>query len=418
MTPQATDRGNLLRIAAATLEVLDSGRFAERLARTAGVEEAAGGSSVPRDIVVNALVSALDWAAMESSAGAPEPVLEGLKAPSTSPIPYVPSNQVLSLIQSAYDEYLEQQGEALAEAPFDPSDPGWISVAWEKLKALFRGKRKFIKHISPSSFRHELPAGAVVALFSDWGTGEATAQRVMEQIKRAAPTHAIHLGDVYYSGTEREIKKRFLEVIDRHGPAADQCRYFALNSNHEMYSGGFGYFDTTLRAFDQEASYFNLGNANWQLLGLDSGYEDHGLQDPQKEWLEAQLLSPGKKILLTHHQLFSPYEERADGKRLGRKVMPLLGRVHGWFWGHEHKCIVFKEHLGIKARCIGHGAIPFGVPFTDPSHAVPIERVDERSVPDSDGRGIHGFALLRFVSDRIEVSYIDEFGSEFFSELL
>jgi hypothetical protein len=58
------------------------------------------------------------------------------------------------------------------------------------------------------------------------------------------------------------------------------------------------------------------------------------------------------------------------------------------------------------------------VPFTDPSHAVPIERVDERSVPDSDGRGIHGFALLRFVSDRIEVSYIDEFGSEFFSELL
>src|SRR5215831_10671122 len=132
---------------------------------------------------------------------------------------------------------------------------------------------------------------------------------LMRQIRAANPTHAIHLGDVYYSGTPGEVQKRFLSVIDQFGPPPSTCRYLALNSNHEMYSGGYGYFDTTLVRFKQDASYFNLRNENWQLIGIDSGYEDHGLQDPQKEWLAAQLQREGpKSILLSHHQLFSPYE--------------------------------------------------------------------------------------------------------------
>jgi hypothetical protein len=115
-------------------------------------------------------------------------------------------------------------GEGELEMPFDTADPGWLTVAFEKLKELFRGKHKFIKHTSLTSFQQDLPANAVVALFADWGTGEPTAQRVMQQIKAVNPTHAIHLGDIYYSGMPKEEQKRFLSIIDQFGPSPSTCK--------------------------------------------------------------------------------------------------------------------------------------------------------------------------------------------------
>src|SRR5258708_6205059 len=124
-----------------------------------------------------------------------------------------------------------------------------------------------------------------------------------------------------------------------------------------------------------EASYFCLFNPSWQLIGIDSAYEDHVLQEPQKEWLTAQLQHEGAaNILLSHHQLFSPYESVSD-KRMPRKTADVLANIFAWFWGHEHKCIIFGDHLGIKARCIGHGAIPSSVPYGAPPFAdVPITK--------------------------------------------
>ena len=408
-----TNRGVLMRVAAATLERIQAGAL-EEVANTANLETTE--IAVHPNAVANALAGALDWARLDLQAGD----TGTLESPDAGEIPYVPNNQVLALLQSAYDEYMEARAAKPAgelETPFDTSDPGWLSVAFEKLKELFRGKRKFIKHATLTSFRQELPANAVVALFGDWGTGEPTAQRVMQQIKACNPTHAIHLGDVYYSGTKKEVKNRFLDVIAQFGPPPSTCKYFALNSNHEMYSGGYGYFDSTLPQFGQEASYFCLANDDWQLIGIDSGYEDHGLQDPQKDWLTAQLGQHGpKNILLSHHQLFSPYES-VSKKRLSKKTADLLTNIYAWFWGHEHKCIIMGDHLGIKARCIGHGSIPDSVPYGNARFGdVPIVRVDERRSPD--GVNVHGFALLKFAGSRLDVSYIDEFGAEFFTERL
>lgn len=414
MRASVTDRENLLRVAAATLEALGNGRFAQALTESAS-EEGPQADGVPRDIIVNALSASLDWARLEGESR--EVATEGV-APAV-PLPYIPSNQVLALLQTAYEEYLEERSAENTEGPFDPTDPGWVSVAWEKLKALFRGKRRFIRHTNLSSFRQNMPANAVVVLYSDWGTGEDTARRVMQQIRAVNPTHAIHLGDVYYSGTPGEIQKRFLDVLDSDGPPAG-CRHFALNANHEMYSGGYGYFDTTLPRFGQEASYFNLRNAHWQLIGLDSGYEDHGLQEPQKEWLTAQLGDGGRRsILLSHHQLFSAYESRALDRPLYRKVEPLLPQIYAWFWGHEHRCIIYGQHLGIKARCIGHGAMPESVPYGQASFPqIPIVQVDQRPVPGTAHDNIHGFAVLRFNGATLNVSYLDEFGTVFFNETL
>src|SRR5271166_48294 len=276
ISPVITNREQLLAIAQATLSALHSG--------ATSLESV---SDVHPDAVTNALSAALDWARLEKQVS--DLAVKEEAAPQTVE-PYIPSNQILSLLQSAYDEYMESRG--ITEIPFDPSDPGWATIAQEKLKAASRGKHPFIRHSSLTSFRYDLPDNALVALFADWGTGEATAQRVMQQIARRRPTHAIHLGDVYYAGTPKEVKERFLDIIERNGPPKNSCRYFALPGNHDMYSGGYAYFDTILPHFGQQASYFNLRNQNWQLIGLDSGYQEYSLQDPQLDWLTAQLNEP------------------------------------------------------------------------------------------------------------------------------
>jgi hypothetical protein len=415
MHPLATNREALLRIVEGTVSALQAQESSALVSRFAAADPTSPADvEAQRDAVISALENSARTLRLHNDLAAASP--PRTTAVRAADVPFIPEDQVLSLMQSAIDEFMPEETVSAAGA-FDPSDPGWLSVAWEKLKAFFRGKHKFIKHTSLDSFQLALPDQAVVALFSDWGTGRDTAKRVMRQIRLQNPTHAIHLGDVYYSGTEKEIQERFLDIIDAEGPSPATCRYLALNSNHEMYSGGHAYFDLTLKArFNQDASYFNLRNAHWQLIGLDSGYEDHGLKDPQREWLVAQLGAPGRKnVLLTHHQLFSPYESRAFDRKLHEKTLPLLGQVFGWFWGHEHKSIVFDQHLGIHARCIGNGAIPENVPYGAPSFpAVPILQIDER--PGPDGENMHGFAVLRFNGAHLHVDYIDEEGTTWFSE--
>jgi hypothetical protein len=64
---------------------------------------------------------------------------------------------------------------------------------------------------------------------------------------------------------------------------------WALNGNHDRYSGGHGYFGYLLHdprfrgqwrgasADHTLSSYFSLENEDWQLLGLDSAYLNHDL---------------------------------------------------------------------------------------------------------------------------------------------
>jgi hypothetical protein len=403
MNSPITNRRWLLDLAAATLQSL----------RADQTLESVGASHT---VAIDALDAALTWADQEAFE---EPALESV-APGFAE-PYIPSNATLSLLQSAFDEFVKAREAARLLIPFDPAtDPGFKTIATEKLKAAQRGPHPFIQHETATGFRYDLPDDAVVALFADWGTGEPTAQRVMDQIKLHNPTHAIHLGDVYYAGTPDEVKSRFLDIIAAHGPSKSTCKYFALPGNHDMYSGGYAYFDSIIPFCEgQEASYFNLRNEHWQLIGLDSGYNDYDLHDPQSEWLGTQLATPSPKssIVLSHHQLFSPYDKRTLGQPLLEKAKPFLPDVYAWFWGHEHRCVVMGDHMGIKARCIGHGAMPTKVPFGPaPFLDVPVDQVDERTSPSPEAGVIHGFALLRFAGTKIDVSYIDEFGGEFFAE--
>jgi hypothetical protein len=346
---------------------------------------------------------------------------------------YMPRDATVALLQSAMDKHLTTRENAAAAIPagavpaaalaapvifeqFGPTDPGWIEVVIDKIKNLFRGNAKFIAHQSLTDFQFQVEDNVTIALVGDWGTGGDQAQAVGAQIVAANPDYIVHLGDVYYAGQDDEVHSRFLDGFPK---PPGLKRRFGLNGNHEMYSGGHAYFETVLPEFGQPASYFNLSNQNWRIIGLDTGYVDADLNQPQMEWLAAQLADDSvKTILLTHHQPFSVFDPVSDA--LVKKLAPFLaaGKIYAWFWGHEHKCIVHDSSPkfgNVLGRCIGHGALPSFVPpheFANPG--IPVRFVNRRSLDG--GEGMHGFALATFNGPNLSVKYIDQDGISPFAE--
>lgn len=331
---------------------------------------------------------------------------------------FLPRTAAASQVQSAMAAH-ERALEALPPfEPFSNSDPGWTGVVLALLDRLIRGRAPFVDAASSNDFRIPLAADARLALFSDWGTGQPAAQRVATHIDASNPTHLIHLGDIYYAGEEHEVPDRFLSRLPSN--PSIQAR-FALNANHEMYSGGHGYFSQVLPAFGQPASYFCLENEHWRIIGLDTAYDDKRYHGRQIEWLRGILATGAQKnILLTHHQPFSIYERRdVDGDVMG-DVADLLdaGKIHAWFWGHEHKHIIYRRHRNVLGRCIGHGAIPYSPPSRSfpPGNKIPVQFVNRRT---TDGAHcMNGFATMELDGPRMVVRYIDDDGFVPFEENL
>jgi hypothetical protein len=198
-----------------------------------------------------------------------------------------------------------------------------------------------------------------VALVSDWGTGLYGAPVIARTMAAMSGIDvAMHLGDVYYSGTMTEARERFLNVWPNLPGAVSRT----LNGNHEMYTGGEGYFKVMLPAFGQSSSCCAIQNNHFLLVGLDSAYVDHDLTADQVPWLEGLVAQAGgrKVILFSHHQPYSLLD--SQGPRLTAKISALLsgGRILAWYWGHEHRCVLYDKHptWRLHGRCIGHGGYP------------------------------------------------------------
>lgn len=290
-------------------------------------------------------------------------------------------DQLTSLLQSCLAEQpaeltlsTEEAASGGLEVKYDAGDLlGWF-------RSVFTMWRRIVPEPwrEPPAEAEHLDAGQVrVAVLGDWGTGLYGAPAVARSIEQDPDGYGVmvHLGDVYYSGTEREVRENFLA----HWPRVPGAISRAVNSNHEMYSGGAGLFRHTLPAFGQQATPFALRNDDWLLVGLDTGYAEHDLHGDQVEWLEGLVAAAGERrlVLFSHHQPYSLLD--GQGPKLVAKLARLLQRrrVFAWYWGHEHRCVLYDRHpaWGMLGRCVGNGGFPA---YRDDLTQYPAEGGDQR----------------------------------------
>jgi hypothetical protein len=279
----------------------------------------------------------------------------------TAPHPLASALQSLLAKKAADARQLEETPSGIPQARFDNGDIlNWIRTG---LVSLFRRKFDWVQAPGdPDPLPRPNSDNLRVAVFGDWGTGMYGAPVIADSIEKDPGVFdmVLHLGDVYYSGQPDEVRKQLVEAF----PYRPDAIHRSLNGNHEMYSGGEAYIDSIRQPkFSQRASYFYVETGDWLLAGLDTAYEDHSLTDDQVSWLSAIVAGAGQRkvILFSHHQPFSLLDQQ--GPKLVEKLRPILasGRIFAWYWGHEHRCVLYDRHpqWGLQGRCVGHGGFPY-----------------------------------------------------------
>ena len=246
----------------------------------------------------------------------------------------------------------------ILEVKFDNEDFwGWLKMSW---KLIFKLERH--PWIAPRAAPETIADDASIAIFSDWGTalyGAPVIARSVTALNRCDV--ALHLGDTYYSGADDEIRDR---LVGDWPKVAAKTVSRILNGNHEMYSGGKGYFNALAqRPFLQLASAFAMQNKKWLLICLDTAYVDFDLDQAQVAWVESLLAGARedqKVILFSHHQPYSQLD--SQGPKIQTALADILNsqRIYAWFFGHEHRLVLYEPHTlwGVRARCVGNGGFP------------------------------------------------------------
>jgi hypothetical protein len=275
-----------------------------------------------------------------------------------------------------------------ANVDYDSSDPGWAycPLAWYWTE----GDTPSFTN-TPATI--QIPNTVTIALLGDWGGNNPPAQEVASSAKSkiGAEDIIVHLGDVYYAGTKDSgYVESDYETENFLTPwPGTPGKSFALNSNHDMYAHGTGYFESALAssifASQDGCGYFCLYNDAFRIVGLDTAYFDPdqsstgfmvGSLGPTGPGTQAQFLNDQAQaaaaakqqlILLTHHNGL-----QYDGSttlpvwdQVIAELAPLSGGTVIWYSGHEHMGVVYTDRdasgITIRPRCCGHGCIPWGV---------------------------------------------------------
>lgn len=333
-------------------------------------------------------------------------------------------------------------GTLLAYSKYAQFDTGWAYAIFEYAIHAAGIEPKATFGASPFTLTVTGQQSLKIALTGDWGTGVwsdgsekyCPSQLVIQQIQAASPDVAIHLGDVYYAGTQDgvlgfgkgEEAKKF---VDQWGIFPNN---FTLNSNHEMYDGGNGYFKVALAAKpflpQNNTSYFAIEYGKWLIFGLDSAFYDTSpmymygaLTDPnQIKFIKSFDLTGKTVIVMTHHNGLT-----TDGTAqtaLWTDVVSALGRAPDyWYWGHVHNGIVYSSlsaaGAATQARCVGHGALPFGNAYELNNAGTPIPEVlyyshtpMQNPDPQQAKRVLNGYAILTLGAGTLLEEFFDETG--------
>jgi Calcineurin-like phosphoesterase len=295
-------------------------------------------------------------------------------------------------------------------------------------KPLYRPNQNVVVDIEPNM---------KVAIIGDWGTGDDVAANLLEQAAAVKPDILLHLGDIYYAGTENEARTNFRDLCRS---VLGNVPLYSLCGNHDMYSGGGGYY-WLLDQIGQKSSYFCLRNNDWIFLAMDTGFHDNNpfnvstnmteLVD-QDGWSEAawhlnQIAEAGsrKVVLFSHHQLFSPFASvgsvdetpYAYNPNIYRIFAPVLPKVEWWFWGYEHTLGVYPSYMGLKrGRCIGASAVPIFQDQQSYATASGLKTLDGLSMPTWDPNAVLGgvdnmynncFAMMSLSGPSATVEYYE-----------
>ena len=446
----------------------------EDLERSVATETADGAATDSPDAALLAELRDAEAREQIASSGAtgfeaPEADRRGQEPAPLDDFAFLSRDPIVSLVQSALDEYFVRDDHAheltvappedddrrggneimvadtrLGQVPqrtadgrrvfdkFSITDLRWVRSKIAEGVTLLRKKHAFNENPSPPS---TIPDRVRLLLVGDWGSGLPRALKVSREMSKIlnqgrddrVPQHVIHLGDVYYSGWEHEVLRRFLTPWPVLPDEAETIGSWSINGNHEMFSGGHAYFDVLLAdaRFHRQAksSFFSLVNRHWKILGLDTAWDgDYSLPDPQTTWLRDEIADGSRKVvLLSHHQLFSTYDKMNVGffDRVGGALARRPARA--WFWGHEHRCVVYHPTDSVQAaRCIGHGGVPVYMwrEAADP-YPANVEYEYRGWYPKGFERwALFGFVALDFDGPTVTVRYINEDGIEHREETL
>ncbi|HVE59859.1 MAG TPA: caspase family protein [Pyrinomonadaceae bacterium] len=339
------------------------------------------------------------------------------------------------------DTALYDQYKAALTVRMGDCDPNYQAAITQFLKFLKEsGHVPYRAPVSPNNFVIEgrLPSDGMVGIVADWATGEPEAIEVLRQVAGFSPQVAIHLGDIYYAGTDHEVQNYFYQPwVDILKPAETGVLSLALPGNHDLYAGGEPFYRlidqlAELNGIDERpASYFCLRNDDWQLIGLDTALHDRliggptRLENSEVEWLREKMENSGgrRTILLSHHQLFSAndqFDGRSYNDPLYQQLKPFLPQVDSWLWGHEHDLVIFdkydfKDAAGnvetslTRGRCIGGSAFPVGN-FEMPSEPKNADVSFNRQVALSKGGAFyqHCYTMIKFNGRQATVYYYED----------
>jgi hypothetical protein len=375
-----------------------------------------------------------------------------LRSPGTA-IVALDTARVHRAVANALPPEFTFDGIDVTEIPIDPGDTkfetvadalGWVLGAGPFVltrpdKDVFRSHENFASRFIYNLEEPSSSSPLEVGLFSDFGTGRYHSRYIAKQFRARGFPHAIHLGDVYYAGRRSEFEDYFIGPL---APILADTGVFALNSNHEMYSGGIPYFeyiDERARSHpdrqQQQGSYFCLRNSMFQIVGIDTAFFEHGrYEEPELlEWLET-VLRDGKNAGCTNILLSAdhPYEygELKLTKLLRKDLAEIVLNSHPslvdlWFWGNTHYCALFdrgvanpnRPALPFTGSCIGHGGYPYDRERSGKNMPAPLVFLETRArFPEETGlrqdRGNNGYCILALKSDgSLDLRYMDWMGN-------
>jgi len=322
------------------------------------------------------------------------------------------------------------EGEIWGTGKYEQLDPCWTEAVAVWMEHLVLGKHPFPAAI-PNSI--PIPDAVQIGMAGDWGTGNwradpnpAPSTRVRKAMANLNLDLTVHLGDVYYAGSNEQEQNFLLDLWP-----AGRLGALTLNSNHEMYPGGDAYFQRTLAsplfALQQQRSFFALENSDWVIVGLDSAYYSdeqklyldgalcpRGGPQIQLQFLQAQVAKGKRVIVLTHHNGLT--QDGSAPTLLWSQVTSAFPAGAGpayWYWGHVHAGAVYQTTAitgNVSCRCNGHGALPWGLASDLANPNVAWYEKRSANDPEIPERVLNGFAVLYLDGPKLTEVFYDENG--------